>query len=240
MRTRFIPLVIASAILLAGCTGASDSATQSETTTPTSMAPTPSPAPEFVWNKAELFEVNLENEFIQSLGYENFESEIGFNAIEGGTSNEPFSVKPAECEVTVKVVYQRDLEAASSTFYQKKEGSKDNFIQVVLRVYKSSEGAQEIFSDFVKQRNECNGFIAYLDDEEASGLDWQSTEILSPQLIIFSTEKGSAKMRETFGVVGNVIWSINVLLHDGGTDSLASSLSNELEQRLMEKQGLSQ
>lgn len=239
MRTRFIPMLIASAIFLAGCTGTSDSATQSETTTPTSMASTPSPVPEFAWNKAELFEVNIENEFIQSLGYENFESD-DFTAADGGGNNRTFSVKPAECEATVIVDQSLDLQAASVQGHSRTSGSKMEFIFTNLQVRKSSEEARELFSDFVTQRDTCKGYIAYLDDEEVSGIEWQSTEVISPQRITFSNENGLAKMSETSGVTGNVIWSITVSLQDGGTYSLASSLSDELERRLMEKQGLSQ
>jgi hypothetical protein len=125
-------MLIASAIFLASCTDSSDSAKQNEVTPIASVTSAPSPAPEFVWNKAELFEVNIENEFIQSLGYENFESD-DFTAADGGGNNRPFSVKPAECEATVIVDQSLDLQAASVQGHSRTSGSIMEFI-----FYKSS------------------------------------------------------------------------------------------------------
>ena len=240
MRAKFIPTLIASAIFLAGCTGTSDSATQSETTTPTSMASTPSPIPEFAWNKAELFEVNIENEFIQSLGYENFESENGFYIFENSLYTNFESVKPKQCEASVKVEYALGVKFYSGDAYLRKNGSKTSLIETRIQVYNSSEEAQELFSDFVATSDACIGYTALIDDEEETGVDWEKIEITNPQRILFSKEKGLAKSIDTYGVTGNVIWRVGVLQHDGSSDSLALTLSDELELRVKVKQGLSQ
>jgi hypothetical protein len=240
MRSRFIPMLIASAIFLAGCTGSSESATQNETTTPTSIASTPSPAPEFAWNKGELFEVNIEKEFIQALGYENFESENGFYIFENSLYTNFESVKPKQCEASVKVEYALGVKFLSGDAYFRKNGSKMSFIETRLQVYNSSEDAQINFSNFVAASDACIGYTALIDDEEETGVDWEKIEITNPQRILFSKEKGLAKSIDTYGVTGNVIWRVGVLQQDGSSDSLALSLSNELEQRLKAKQGISQ
>ncbi len=223
MRPRFVPILIAAGILLAGCSSPSGLANQ-DGSVPLVTASMDTKQ-EFEWTKELLFEAMLDPNLVESWGYKaGSDGKSAVDDFETDDQNlfmdDEILVKPSDCELVSKMILSGDKIGAKyfSLLWHSdlKEDLDFKSFWNFVYAFESKEYAEQTFAQLVTDQEQCGSFSLVADGDVLSWKIWDAPTVKQSDLLIGFDGEGKAT---AFGLNGSAIWVLNVTNADSSSSS---------------------